>query len=45
MKAEAVEGLSENFVTKEGQKDIYRIVAASDRAANERTTEYIQSRM
>ena len=43
MKAEAVEGLSENFDTKEGQED--GIAAARDLAANERTTEYIQSRM
>ena len=30
VKAEAVEGLSENFDTKECQKDIYRIPAARD---------------
>ena len=45
VKSEAVEGLSENFDTKEGQNDIYRIAAARDRAANDRTNEYMQSRM
>ena len=30
---EAVEGLYDNFDTKEGQKDIYTIAAARDRAA------------
>ena len=45
MQAEAVEGLSENFDTKEGQKDICRIAAARDRAADDRTNENMQSRM
>ena len=45
VKSEAVEGLSENLDTKEGQKDIHRIAAARDRATNDRTNEYMQSIM
>ena len=32
---EAVEGLYENFDTKEGQKDFFRIAAARDRPATD----------
>ena len=46
VKSEAVEGLSENFDTREDRKDIiYKIAAARDLAANDRTSEYMQSIM
>ena len=35
MKAEAIDGLYDNMETSEGQKDVYRIAAARDRAGKD----------
>ena len=35
VKAEAIDGLYDNMETSEGQKDVYRIAAARDRAGKD----------